>query len=67
VAFEAVEALQAVPRLAYGLLRSPLLVRRPGDHPDASTAARLLWVRLPATSACLCAWKLGAGTLLQLQ
>ncbi len=44
VAFEAVEALQAVPRLAYGLLRSPLLVRRPGDHPDTATAARLLWV-----------------------
>lgn len=45
MAFEAVEALQPVPRLTYGLLRSPLLVRRPDDHPDAATAARLLWVR----------------------
>lgn len=47
VAFEAVEALQPVPRLTYGLLRSPLLVRRPDDHPDAATAARLLWAGLP--------------------
>lgn len=44
VAFEAVEALQPIPRLTYGLLRSPLLVRRPDDHPDSATAARLLWV-----------------------
>lgn len=53
VAFESVEALQAVPRLTYGLLRSPLLVRRPDDHPDAATAARLLWVRTPHNS-CKC-------------
>jgi hypothetical protein len=44
VAFEAVEALQPIPRLTYGLLRSPLLVRRPDDHPDSATARRLLWV-----------------------
>ena len=44
VAFEALEALQPIPRLTYGLLRSPLLVRRPDDHPDSATAARLLWV-----------------------
>ena len=47
MAFEAVEALQGLPRAVYGLLRSPLLVRRVGQHADGSTAARLLWGSLP--------------------
>ena len=41
------EALQPVPRLVYGLLRSPVLTQAPGHHPDLHTALRLLWTALP--------------------
>ncbi len=47
VSFDAVEALQPVPRLVYGLLRSPVLTQAPGHHPDLHTALRLLWTALP--------------------
>lgn len=46
-AFEAVEALQGLPRAVYGLLRSPLVVRRAWHHHDMSTTIRLLWASLP--------------------
>lgn len=45
-AFEAVESLQGLPRAVYGLLRSPLLVQRTGQHPDTSAATRILWASL---------------------
>ncbi len=50
VAFEAAEALQPLPRLAFALLRSPLLAEAAGGaagHPDAAAAARHLWAALP--------------------
>ena len=47
VSFDAVEALQPVPRLVYGLLRSPVLTQAPDHHPDLHTALRLLWTALP--------------------
>jgi hypothetical protein len=47
VAFEAEEALQAVPRLVYGLLRSPVLTQHKGQHPDLHTWLHLLWTALP--------------------
>lgn len=58
VAFEAVEALQGLPRAVYGLLRSPLLVRRAGQHADGSTAARLLWCKLPPADLRLAVYPL---------
>lgn len=45
--FEDAESLQAVPRLVYALLRSPLLGPHPSGHPDTPTALRLLWSALP--------------------
>lgn len=45
--FESAESLQAVPRLVYALLRSPLLGPHPGRHPDTPTALHLLWSSLP--------------------
>lgn len=45
--FENAESLQAVPRLVYALLRSPLLGPHPSGHPDTPTALRLLWSALP--------------------
>ncbi len=36
-----------MPRLVYGLLRSPVLTQAPGHHPDLHTALRLLWTALP--------------------
>jgi len=56
VAFEAAEALQPLPRLAFALLRSPLLAEAAGGadasagaagHPDAAAATRHLWAALP--------------------
>ena len=47
VSFDSVETLQPVPRLVYGLLRSPVLMQAPGHHPDLHTALRLLWTALP--------------------
>ena len=47
VSFDSVETLQPVPRLLYGLLRSPVLTQAPGHHPDLHTALRLLWTALP--------------------
>ena len=41
------KALQAVPRLAYGMLRCALLMQRPGQHPDERVALRHLWGSLP--------------------
>ena len=41
------KALQAVPRLAYGMLRCALLMQRPGQHPDERVALRHLWGALP--------------------
>ena len=45
--FEDAENLQAIPRLVYALLRSPLLGPHPGLHPDTPTALHLLWSSLP--------------------
>ena len=45
--FEDAESLQAVPRLVYALLRSPLLGPHPARHPDTPTALHLLWSALP--------------------
>ena len=54
--FAGAEQLQPLPRLAYALLRSPLLplpgsgqgrLNRRVQHPDAAAAARHLWARLP--------------------
>lgn len=45
--FEDAENLQAMPRLVYALLRSPLLGLHPDLHPDTPTALRLLWSSLP--------------------
>lgn len=53
VAFEGAEALQPLARLAYALLRSPLLGEPSGGGPaegaggDAAVAARHLWAALP--------------------
>lgn len=47
VTFEAVEALQPMARLVYGLLRSPVLTQAAKHHPDLHTALRLLWTGLP--------------------
>ena len=47
VSFDSVETLQPVPRLVYGLLRSPVLTQAPDHHPDLHTALRLLWTALP--------------------
>lgn len=41
------EALQAVPRLVYGMLRCALLMQRPGQHPDQHVALSHLWGSLP--------------------
>ena len=41
------KALQAVPRLAYGMLRCALLMQRPGQHPDERVALCHLWGSLP--------------------
>lgn len=41
------KALQAIPRLAYGMLRCALLMQRPGQHPDERVALRHLWGSLP--------------------
>ena len=41
------KALQAIPRLAYGMLRCALLMQRPGQHPDERVALRHLWASLP--------------------
>ena len=46
--FEGAETLQALPRLVYALLRSPLLGEHPHHHPDTRTAVHLLWSSLPA-------------------
>jgi len=43
--FRAIEALQQVPRVAYALLRGPLLAG--ADHPDVPCALRMLWDTLP--------------------
>ncbi|KAL3139738.1 hypothetical protein ABBQ38_004043 [Trebouxia sp. C0009 RCD-2024] len=45
--FEDAENLQAMPRLVYALLRSPLLGSHPDLHPDTPTALHLLWSSLP--------------------
>ena len=37
------EALQAVPRLVYGMLRCALMMQRPGQHPDERVALNHLW------------------------
>ncbi|CAD7704802.1 unnamed protein product [Ostreobium quekettii] len=50
VPFEDCEALQAVPRLVYGLLRSPLMLGGqvgPLAHPDLPTFLRHQWTSLP--------------------
>ena len=41
------EALQAVPRLVYGMLRCALMMQRPGQHPDERVALKHLWGSLP--------------------
>lgn len=41
------EALQAVPRLVYGMLRCALMMRRPGQHPDERVVLNHLWGSLP--------------------
>ena len=41
------EALQAVPRLVYGMLRCALMTQRPGQHPDQRVALKHLWGSLP--------------------
>ena len=43
------EALQAVPRLVYGMLRCALMMQRPGQHPDQRVALSHLWSSLPPT------------------
>ena len=45
--FEDAETLQAMPRLVYALLRSPLLGEHPGRHPDTRAALHALWSALP--------------------
>ena len=45
-AFEDCEAIQALPRLVYALLRSPLLSICPGQHPDARASLQQLWTCL---------------------
>lgn len=45
--FEEAEALQALPRAVYALLRSPLLSHHPKAHPDMRTHLGLLWASLP--------------------
>ncbi len=46
--FTAAESLQALPRHAFALLRSPLLTpARPGQHPDLRAAQLALWAALP--------------------
>lgn len=41
------EALQSIPRLVYGMLRSALMMQRPGQHPDERVALSHLWSSLP--------------------
>ncbi len=41
------EALQAVPRLVYGMLRCALMMQRPAQHPDERVALKHLWGNLP--------------------
>lgn len=45
--FEDAEALQAIPRAVYALLRSPMLSHRSEAHPDLRTSLSLLWASLP--------------------
>ncbi|DBA67299.1 TPA: hypothetical protein ACH3X2_001602 [Trebouxia sp. C0005] len=45
--FEGAETLQAIPRLVYALLRSPMLSPHPSSHPDTRTSLHLLWSSLP--------------------
>ncbi|DBB07884.1 TPA: hypothetical protein ACH3X3_009279 [Trebouxia sp. C0006] len=45
--FEGAETLQAIPRLVYALLRSPMLSPHPDHHPDTRTSLHLLWSSLP--------------------
>ena len=47
VTYEAVEALQPVNRLVYGLLRSPTFNQAASHHPDMPTHLRLLLSTLP--------------------
>ena len=51
-AFEDCEAIQALPRLVYALLRSPLLSICPGQHPDARASLQQLWTCLQPLELC---------------
>lgn len=54
VSFEAVEALQPLPRLIYGLLYSPLLLGAPSSvtrQMDVAAAMQALWCALPPSEA----------------
>lgn len=51
--FEEAEALQALPRAVYALLRSPLLSQHPEAHPDMRTSLCLLWAALPPQDLCI--------------
>ena len=39
--------IKDLPRLAYALLRSPLLAANPKGHPDLRAAVHHLWMGLP--------------------
>ncbi|KAK9794932.1 hypothetical protein WJX73_000348 [Symbiochloris irregularis] len=59
VSFEAVEALQPLPRLIYGLLYSPLLLGSPSSvsrQSDVAAAMQALWCALPASEAACAAY-----------
>lgn len=47
VRFNAFETAKPLPRLAYALLRSPLLTLEEPEHPDLRAVANHLWASLP--------------------